>query len=142
MGLARGLSTISTKRRKVKLTKAKLQELELQWRQHNRDMKRKGLHDLRYDTLQQYIDYCYGRTKINTEFKPYKAETNWRSNDNHRQLYPSAPLNAPDGRGTAKPTQKYTGDLIVGIATMHKSNAVPVMKGTKQAEEIAKMRRG
>jgi len=24
---------------------------------------------------------------------------------------------------------------------MHKSNAVPVMKGTKQAEEIAKMRR-
>ena len=58
------------------------------------------------------------------------------------QLYPSAPLNAPDGRGTAKETIKYTGDLIVGIATMHKSNAVPVMKGTKQAEEIAKMRRG
>lgn len=46
------------------------------------------------------------------------------------------------GSGTAKETIKYTGDLIVGIATMHKSNAVPVMKGTKQAEEIAKMRRG
>ena len=41
------------------------------------------------------------------------------------------------------PTRKqYTGDLIVGIATMHKSNAVPVMRGTSQAEDIAKMRRG
>ena len=40
------------------------------------------------------------------------------------------------------PRKEYTGDLIVGIATMHKSNAVPVMRGTKHAEEIAKMRRG
>ena len=38
--------------------------------------------------------------------------------------------------------KEYTGDLIVGIATMHKSNAVPVMRGTSQAEDIAKMRRG
>ena len=41
-----------------------------------------------------------------------------------------------------KEPMKYTGDLIEGIATMHKSNAVPVMKGTNQAKDIAKMRRG
>ena len=140
MGLARGLSTISTKKQKVKITKAKYKELELQWREYNRNMKSKGLHDLRYDTLQQYIDYCYGRKKINIEFKPYKPQATWRRDD-HRERYPSAPLVPSDGRGTAKETLKYTGDLIVGIATMHKSNAVPVMKGTKQAEEIAKMRR-
>lgn len=35
---------------------------------------------------------------------------------------------------------EYTGDVIIGIATMHKSNAVPVTN-TKNAEEIAKMRR-
>ena len=35
----------------------------------------------------------------------------------------------------------YTGDEIIGIATMHKSNAVPI-RGKKQAEEVAKMRRG
>ena len=35
----------------------------------------------------------------------------------------------------------YTGTEIIGIAQMHKSNAVPV-SGKKQAEEIAKMRRG
>jgi len=41
-----------------------------------------------------------------------------------------------------KESPKYTGDLIQGIATMHKSNAVPVMKGTDQAKDIARMRRG
>ena len=36
--------------------------------------------------------------------------------------------------------KKYTGDYIVGIATMHKSNAVPVID-KEQATEIANMRR-
>jgi len=35
----------------------------------------------------------------------------------------------------------YTGTVIIGIAQMHKSNAVPV-RGKKQAEEISRMRRG
>ena len=55
---------------------------------------------------------------------------------------PSLSNSIPVGHA-AKPERKvYTGDLIVGIATMHKSNAVPVMRGTSQAEDIAKMRRG
>jgi len=37
--------------------------------------------------------------------------------------------------------KEYTGDLIAGIATLHKSNAVPVMKGTQEAKDIARMRR-
>jgi len=41
-----------------------------------------------------------------------------------------------------KPEPKvYTGTLVKGIATMHKSNAVPVIN-QEQAEDIAKMRRG
>jgi hypothetical protein len=96
MGLARGLSAISSKKRKVKITKAKMQELELQWRQHNRGMKRKGMHDLRYETLQQYIDYAYGRTKIQSFFKPLKVTNDWRQTlENHRERYPSAPLTKP-----------------------------------------------
>ena len=40
-----------------------------------------------------------------------------------------------------KPAEKvYTGTNIVGIATMHKSNAVPVFSA-KDAEDISKMRR-
>jgi hypothetical protein len=36
---------------------------------------------------------------------------------------------------------RYTGTLIKGIATMHKSNAVPVIS-QEHAEQISKMRRG
>ncbi len=40
-----------------------------------------------------------------------------------------------------KPAQKvYTGNAIVGIATMHKSNAVPVFS-SEDAKDISKMRR-
>lgn len=42
---------------------------------------------------------------------------------------------------TNKPDQKiYTGSLIKGIATMHKSNAIPIIN-EEQAIEISKMRR-
>lgn len=41
---------------------------------------------------------------------------------------------------TVKPSKVYTGDKILGIATMHKSNAVPVFSD-EQAVDIAKMRR-
>jgi hypothetical protein len=46
-------------------------------------------------------------------------------------------------KGTAfvKNPNKYTGTLIKGIATMHKSNAVPIID-RKQAIEVSNMRRG
>ena len=46
------------------------------------------------------------------------------------------------GKGSTakKEPNVYTGTLIKGIATMHKSNAVPVID-QKQAEEISKMGR-
>jgi hypothetical protein len=36
---------------------------------------------------------------------------------------------------------KYTGTLVKGIATMHKSNAVPVID-EEQMKDISRMRRG
>jgi hypothetical protein len=41
---------------------------------------------------------------------------------------------------TLKPAQVYTGTKVKGIATMHKSNAVPVFSD-EQAVDISKMRR-
>jgi hypothetical protein len=40
-----------------------------------------------------------------------------------------------------KESLKYTGTLVKGIATMHKSNAVPVID-EEQMKEISRMRRG
>lgn len=41
---------------------------------------------------------------------------------------------------TAAPRKVYTGDKMLGIATLHKSNAVPVFNNT-EAVEISNMRR-
>jgi hypothetical protein len=44
--------------------------------------------------------------------------------------------------GPAKDRKEYTGTEISGIATMHKSNAVPIRKDNKQAAiDVANMRR-
>jgi hypothetical protein len=40
-----------------------------------------------------------------------------------------------------KESMKYTGTLVKGIATMHKSNAVPVID-EEQMKDISRMRRG
>lgn len=53
------------------------------------------------------------------------------------------PPSLPDsvlGAVNSKPSQKYTGTLIKGIATMHKSNAVPVLND-EDAIDLAHMRR-
>jgi hypothetical protein len=44
------------------------------------------------------------------------------------------------GNATLKPSKVYTGTKVKGIATMHKSNAVPVFSD-EEAVDISKMRR-
>ena len=44
------------------------------------------------------------------------------------------------GDATVKPKQVYTGDKMLGIGTLHKSNAVPVFS-VEEAQDMAKMRR-
>ena len=159
MHLDNRFSTINTKKYKAKITKGKLKELELRWREHNRSMKRRHMHHMRYDTLQEYIDYCYGKASKRPDPRDYRSftklqpDTNWRAklDADHREKYPSlmeqqmksGTFNSESmSHGTKKEPMNYTGDLIQGIATMHKSNAVPVMKGTDQAKDVARMRRG
>lgn len=49
-------------------------------------------------------------------------------------------VNTP-GHSTATVHKVYTGTKVKGIATMHKSNAVPVFSN-EEAVEISRMRRG
>jgi hypothetical protein len=67
----------------------------------------------------------------------YKAPAPYRRETPH-----IASLNSKDSCGVATkaPEKVYTGSSIVGIATMHKSNAVPVFS-SEDAVEISKMRR-
>jgi len=150
MHLQQGLSTINTRktRKLPKMTKAKIAELELRWRKHNKTCKQNNMHDCRYSTLNEYIEYCYGLQPKKdvradrTHYRPQKSYAQQRIEE-FNEKYPSMPMNHTGGHNCGKKeVMKYTGDLIQGIATMHKSNAVPVMKGTDQAKDIARMRRG
>jgi hypothetical protein len=44
------------------------------------------------------------------------------------------------GLAPKKESPKYTGDEMIGIGQLHKSNAIPIFK-QKDAEDLAKMRR-
>ena len=72
------------------------------------------------------------------KFEPYVPKTTYiRETPN----YPSV-TSAPSADSCAKPTRvSYTGTLVKGIATMHKSNAVPIIND-QEATDIANMRRG
>jgi len=50
-------------------------------------------------------------------------------------------LNSNVGSATLAPPKIYTGTKVKGIATMHKSNAVPVFSD-EEAQDISRMRRG
>lgn len=69
-----------------------------------------------------------------------KIPTYRHRSSNDREKYPSRIETGPI-EGTAAPERKYGGDAIIGIATMHKSNAVPVTDAAA-ATDIANMRRG
>ena len=49
--------------------------------------------------------------------------------------------NTGDGIASTKPIPQYTGTKMLGIGTMHKSNAVPIFSD-EEAQDISKMRRG
>jgi hypothetical protein len=58
-----------------------------------------------------------------------------RSTSNH------IPSRVTEGGSTAPVHKVYTGNKIIGIGTMHKSNAVPIFSD-EQAKDISRMRRG
>ena len=102
--------------------------------------------------------------------KARELEENWKAlqkkwgieaEEKKRQRALSAPslsgnykLNIPEGRNTTahiksvdtggnatmKPPKVYTGTKVKGIATMHKSNAVPIFSD-EEAVDISRMRR-
>lgn len=150
MHLVRGMSSLNTKKaKKAKLTLGKIAKYEEQMRKHNKEMKRLKCPNLIMN-LKEYIDYCQGNYKPKT--KPVAIQTPWHESGVYRreeQHVPSLNSEKSFAPCTKKEALQYTGERkLVGIATMHKSNMVPVFAddddktGSKQATEIATMRRG
>ena len=138
MHLQRGLSSLSTRKPSFKLTKAK----EASWRDdfaiYNRELKRQGQPRL---TWEQYMDMRLGKsTKVN----PARVRTSYTPTHTHPRYVDRVEHQSLDvvaGNTLKREPLKYTGTLVKGIATMHKSNAVPVID-EEQMKDISRMRRG
>jgi len=77
-----------------------------------------------------------GKIRDSLQSSGYRLTTPPGRNTTH-----SIPSRVTQGHSTATVHKVYTGDKVLGIATMHKSNAVPVFRA-EDAVEISKMRRG
>ena len=134
------LTTTRTKKYKLKMTKTKRSQLEMDMFHYNKKQKRMGEPKVTFD---EYVDIRCGRVtkrKLHpSEQGEYNGPTYQAPIGRETKYYPS--LNSDRGSATKTETIKYTGTLIKGIATMHKSNAIPIID-EKQAQEVSKMRRG
>ena len=127
------------KRKQKKLSAAQQEKLYVEWRQYNKRMRQSNSHSAQFDTLEDYIAYTRG------QYKPKQRPTEIKTlvvTEAYRRPTQDIP-SLGDGIGGWAPKKesvKYTGTLIKGIATMHKSNAVPVIDD-QQAKDISAMRR-
>jgi hypothetical protein len=83
------------------------------------------------------IDASKGKKKVNLNKVPLDYKLSIPA---HRKTDYIPSRDSGPGIAAKKESPKYTGTLIKGIATMHKSNAVPIISD-EQAIEISKMRR-
>lgn len=133
------MTTTNYRKRKTKVTKAKMAKWEAEYRERCKFNKRLGLPK---ETFEEYLDIIHGRVKQDRKFIPAtpKSDPVMEQIKRHKEMYPSVMGTGGANSTAKKEPQKYTGTLIKGIATMHKSNAVPIIDD-KQAKEISAMRR-
>ena len=92
--------------------------------------KQRALQASWQDILKKYEPKKKVKAAAYKEPAPYRRET---------AAIPS--LGTHQGDCSRKQQQTYTGTSMMGIATLHKSNAVPVFS-QEDAVEISRMRRG
>ena len=141
MHMAQGLTTTRTARGKRKpVTPKELKDYTVAWRAHNKDCRKRYLHDMQFKTVDEYIAYARGEKFIpqKNPIPQFKTKVCDKT-----VVYPSH--SASIGNCYKAEPKVYNGDRkLIGIATMHKSNMVPVFEdedgnGSKEATEIANM---
>ena len=145
MHLAQGLSTTRTAKGKRKaITPKDLENFTKAWKAHNKECRRKYLHSFQFKTVEAYIAYVKGE-----KFTPVPAAKPAVTKAQPKpKVKKEIPSHAASVGNCFKPEPKvYSGERkLVGIATMHKSNMVPVFEdedgdARKEATELANMRR-
>lgn len=144
MHLEKGLTSLNTRKSKpIKLTKSKTLQIQEELKVYNKKLKQQGRHSERL-TFDEYVSVIYGRVpNVNRSKKPKIPQPSKPGFYRETPHYPSVPMSMSSSDTARKEPQKYTGERkLIGIATMHKSNLVPVFEDDKQyAKDLARMRR-
>ena len=112
-----------------------LDKFTREFNEYNALMKRLGS---KPKTLEQYKAYRSGKLR-RSRGKPLSQSP--LTATTYRRESPTIPSGDTYDKFVAPKREKqYTGDKLIGIGQMHKSNAVPIFK-QEDAEEIARMRR-
>jgi hypothetical protein len=123
MSLVRGLTTTGRTKRKVKFASAEAKRNHEQLQRDWESLKSKwGVTDKSKQSSTVVELPTVAKSSIRTTERPTSLNS-WTV-----------------GAVSSKITQQYTGTKLVGIGTMHKSNAVPIFSD-QEALEIATMRR-
>lgn len=125
-------TTTSTRKRKQKVTTSSHTKMAMDWLEYNKQMKKLGC---KTKTFEEYVQYRRGNYKPKLRGTPMP---DYKVDHSHREKYKSQ---AEVGVAFKKEPNTYTGTLIKGIATTHKSNLIPIIS-QEQAEDVARMRRG
>ena len=83
----------------------------------------------------------YGITPGAPKFEPFRLKTPTPLREGALDFKRVESLKSNEIDVFKRDRNVYTGTSMIGIATMHKSNSVPVFS-TENAKEISKMRRG
>lgn len=136
MHLLRGMSSLNTRKPTFKLTKRKRAEWEFDWMADNKARKSQGMAKITFD------EYCLARIgKVKLPKPVFKDLSQQVTHPRYVDRVQHDSLGVVAGNTLKREPLKYTGTLVKGIATMHKSNAVPVID-EEQMKDISRMRRG
>ena len=122
-------------RRKLRLKESREQKLMNEHKKYNLEMRQIGCHK-QQKTFDQSVAWKYGYYKPREQKITIKEEPIYR-----RAEFTAPSLNSGILNQCVKAKERvYTGTLVTGVATMHKSNAVPIIN-KDQASDLATMRR-
>jgi hypothetical protein len=118
-------------------------EFEAEFREYNKEARRNNVPQMQFKTLEDYVAYRSGTGKKSKD-KPFvhiSAKTLSNNKLDKIIVYNSNKMNYNSSDSTTKKdTQHYSGNYMIGIATMHKSNLVPVTRDG-DPKEYSTMRR-
>jgi predicted AAA+ superfamily ATPase len=124
----------------AKITKKKRQEYVAGHKSHNELLRSLRLLPISFE---EYLNYCSGKSE---KFKPrkdntftFKGNTAYAIRGEISSKYKSHVSDSKQSVHKNEP-KVYTGNLIKGISTLHKSNAVPVISNEELIDH-ATMRR-